>query len=248
MKTPQHKLSTKDYPTDALTPYYNNPRIGNVEAIASSLKTNGQYKPIVVNLGTHTGRDHEVLAGNHTLAAAQSLGWDTITATTIDVTDEEAAKIVAADNRTSDMATFDNQILISLLDSVPTFEGTGYTEEDYTQLTQASNDAFAAFADSLEDADEEDADEAGTLDLSAEDEHTSRDEEYVAVTITLTVADRDRVRFGLNHVKNSLDLETQAQALLTVLDAYLGNSKDVAAKQKATIKAEVAGDSSAGEE
>ena len=36
--------------------YHQNPRVGDVEAIAQSLQVNGAYKPIVVNRGTHTGR------------------------------------------------------------------------------------------------------------------------------------------------------------------------------------------------
>ncbi|MDX3097732.1 hypothetical protein PV417_24845 [Streptomyces sp. ME19-03-3] len=40
-----------------------NPRTGDVDAIAESLRVNGRYKAIVVNRGTHTGRPNEVLAG-----------------------------------------------------------------------------------------------------------------------------------------------------------------------------------------
>ena len=98
-----------------LSPYHRNPRRGNVDAIAESLQVNGQYRPVVVNVGTHTGRPLEVLAGNHTLAAAKQLGWKYITATTVDVDDLAAARIVAADNRTADLGDYDDQILVELL-------------------------------------------------------------------------------------------------------------------------------------
>ena len=58
-----------------LRPYHANPRRGDVAQIARSLSRTGQYRPIVVNAGTKTGRYREVLAGNHTLAAALKLGW-----------------------------------------------------------------------------------------------------------------------------------------------------------------------------
>ena len=89
-----------EFPVDDLAPYHRNPRRGDVKAIARSLETNGQYRPIVVNLGTHTGRPNEVLAGNHTLAGAKHLGWATVWGTTVDVlpfnpTAEHMAKYLA---------------------------------------------------------------------------------------------------------------------------------------------------------
>ena len=57
-------------PIAGLSHYYRNARRGNIKAIAESLRANGQYKPIVVNKGTKTGRPDEVLVGNHTLDAA----------------------------------------------------------------------------------------------------------------------------------------------------------------------------------
>ena len=56
-----------------LNTFYLNPRRGDVTAIAGSLRTNDQYKPITVNVGTFTGRPNEVLAGNHTLMAFRGL-------------------------------------------------------------------------------------------------------------------------------------------------------------------------------
>lgn len=100
---PSHDLKLVRFDLTELTPYHRNPRRGDVEAITRSLEINGQYRPIVVNLGTRTTRPLEVLAGNHTLAAAKALGWAQIDAVTVDVDDMEAARIVAADNRTADL-------------------------------------------------------------------------------------------------------------------------------------------------
>ncbi|MCX5206110.1 ParB N-terminal domain-containing protein [Streptomyces sp. NBC_00237] len=68
-----------------LVHYHRNPRPGDLGAICSSLSTNGQYRPIVVNKGTLTGRANEVLAGKHTLKAARHLGWEQIAVTWLDV-------------------------------------------------------------------------------------------------------------------------------------------------------------------
>lgn len=117
-------------PLTALKLYENNPRIGNIQAIADSLQTNGQYKPIVVRRETR-----EILVGNHTYQAAQSLGWETIKTVYVEnITDEQALKIVLADNRTSDLSTYNNHTLAELLNTLPTFDGTGFTNTDLKEL------------------------------------------------------------------------------------------------------------------
>ncbi|MEU6417831.1 ParB/RepB/Spo0J family partition protein [Streptomyces spiralis] len=121
-------------PIDDLVEYYRNPRTGDVDAIAESLRVNGQYKAIVVNRGTHTGRPNEILAGNHTWAAAKQLGWDQIAATFVDVTDEDAARIVVVDNRTSDLAGYDSELLADILEELPDLDGTGYDQDALDKL------------------------------------------------------------------------------------------------------------------
>lgn len=116
-----------------LVKYKRNPRHGDVPAIKDSLKALGQYKPIVVNQGTHTGRPGEILAGNHTHQAALELGWDTIAAVYVDVDEDTAARIVLADNRTSDLATYDPETLLELVQST-TLAGTGFTPADLSTL------------------------------------------------------------------------------------------------------------------
>lgn len=112
-----------------LNPYPNNPRKGNIDLIAESLETYGQYKPITVNK-----RNNQILAGNHTYQAAQQLGWSEIAVTFVDVDDAVAAKIVAIDNKTSDMGGYDTSKLLELLDELPDLVATGYTDEDIDSL------------------------------------------------------------------------------------------------------------------
>lgn len=114
--------------------YHRNARRGNIKAIAESLRANGQYKPIVVNKGTKTGRANEVLVGNHTLDAAESEGWENISAVVIDVTDDQARRIVLADNRTSDLGAYDDELLLELLLESDDLDGTAFTAEDVEAL------------------------------------------------------------------------------------------------------------------
>jgi len=120
-------IQTVDIST--LKKYPNNPRKGNIQVIADSLATNGQYKTITVNK-----RNNEILAGNHTYEAAKSLGWTELTVTFVDVDDETAAKIVLLDNRTADMGEYENEALIKLLEELEDLEHTGYSDDDLDDL------------------------------------------------------------------------------------------------------------------
>lgn len=113
-------------PIDGLVPYGRNPRKGNVDVIVESLSRHGQYRPIVVRAKTF-----EVLAGNHTLAAAKQLGWSEIAATFVECTDDEAARIVLVDNRAADLGTYDDEVLAELLASLgDDTGGTGFDADD----------------------------------------------------------------------------------------------------------------------
>lgn len=100
-------------PMNGLTPDPANTRLHdekNLRAIAASLKRFGQVKPIVVNLETG-----QIVAGNGTYLAARQLGWREIAATRIRVTPEIQAALSIADNRTSDLSTWDNDRLEAVL-------------------------------------------------------------------------------------------------------------------------------------
>ena len=155
------KKSTVD--TNALTVTYvdprgliqhpDNPRRGNVNAIADSLVMHDQYKPLVVSAATN-----HVLAGNHTLRAILRIldGWEpaaelteadrarldevrarlsTVAVVLLpDLTPEREAAILATDNRTADLGTYDDAALVKLLESLDTLVGTGYSDDDLDTL------------------------------------------------------------------------------------------------------------------
>lgn len=112
--------------------YPGNPRRGNIEAIAESLSVNGQYRPVVVNR-----RNQQVLAGNHTVMAARRLGWKYVDATYVDADEEQAARIVLADNRANDVAGYDGPTLAELLRDIDDLAGTGYTDQDVEAIEVA---------------------------------------------------------------------------------------------------------------
>lgn len=137
---PASGTTTRIKPSE-LSTFHRNARIGDVDAIMGSLKANGQFKPVVANIGTHTGRPNEVLAGNHTLKAFRNLAeqnpfdsrWSTIAVHWVDVDDDMATRIVLVDNRSFEQGSFDTDVLVSLLNQVGT-TGTGYTDTDLDAL------------------------------------------------------------------------------------------------------------------
>jgi ParB-like chromosome segregation protein Spo0J len=81
----------------------------NLDAIRGSLAGFGQQKPIVVDSAS------VIRAGNGTYLAAKSLGWETIDVVRTSLAGLDAAAFAIADNRTSDLSTFDNAALAKLL-------------------------------------------------------------------------------------------------------------------------------------
>ena len=137
-------LEIYEVPLFELKSFKGNPRVGNVAAIADSLKVNGQFRPIVVRRETS-----EILAGNHTWKAAQRLGWQTIKVSYVDnVSDEAAAKIVLADNRNSDLASYDEKALSELLDSLNgDVTGTGFAPDAVDALLSQFKEAAPVVPD-----------------------------------------------------------------------------------------------------
>lgn len=133
-------LKVVRFAVDELQQFHRNPRRGDVSEIAKSLKARGQYRPIVVNLGSLTGRKNEILAGNHTWLAARSLGWSHIDATTVDVDDSDAASIVVADNRLADLGEYDAEDLSVVLQQIVDPVGVGYSVEEIAALVAAGSE------------------------------------------------------------------------------------------------------------
>ena len=139
-----HDLTVHDIPVGDLALLPGNPRQGDVGAVSESMRINGVYQPIIVNRGTHTGRPLEVIAGNHRAQAAKALGHDTVPAVILDVDDEQATRIALADNRTSDLATYDNEALAAMLQNLPDLTGTGYDGDDLDQILADTEDGSTA--------------------------------------------------------------------------------------------------------
>ncbi len=123
---------------DKLSPHPSNPRKGNVQDLARSFQVNGFYGVIVAQRSTG-----HILAGNHRLMAAREEGADEIPVAWVDCDDEEARRILLADNRLSDLATYDDDALLALLEDLAQtdlgLDGTGYDDSFLDELAGESN-------------------------------------------------------------------------------------------------------------
>lgn len=86
----------------------------NLSAIRASLKTFGQRKPIVANR-----RTKQIEAGNGTLQGALALGWSHVAVVWVDDDDKTATGFSIADNRSAELAIWDDK---NLRDALKTLE------------------------------------------------------------------------------------------------------------------------------
>lgn len=200
---------------DTLKEFKGNPRKGNIKELKLSLEANGQYKPIVVRKS-----NNEILAGNHLWKAAQELGWTEIDAVVIDVTDEQAKKIVVADNRLADMGSYDEQALLDLLGEID-LTGTGYIAADVDDLLalieeQAQPEWKIANAESVH----ENVQQRPTL--------SERAEHYAERTIRLLMCEYPNNQYvwiinQLGELRTKYDVDSNAEAILHAVSELTGN-------------------------
>ena len=107
----------------------------NLEAIKGSLARFGQQKPIVVD------GNNVVRAGNGTLEAARQLGWEEIDAVRSDLEGAEMTAFAIADNRTAELAEWNQEVLAATLQSLDDAEvpvaDLGFASSDMAELLKA---------------------------------------------------------------------------------------------------------------
>ena len=122
-------------PIDDLIRHPDTPRRGDIPAISASIEVNGWYGAVVAQSSTR-----HVLAGNNRMEAARRLGMTDLPVHWLDVDDATARRIMLADNRTSDLATYDDEVLVQLLEAAAADDdllGSGFDDDDLDELLAA---------------------------------------------------------------------------------------------------------------
>lgn len=121
-------LLDRAVPIDSLEAHPKNARRRDKRAVhelRQSLKVNGQYRTVIARR-LPDGR-LQLLAGHGTVEQARELRWARVAADVHDgVDDETALRIVAVDNATSDLASYDDAAQVALLQSLSSLKGSGY--------------------------------------------------------------------------------------------------------------------------
>lgn len=125
---------------DSIHPHPRNPREGDVGAVVESFRSHGFFGTLVCQASTRT-----ILVGNHRWKAAKAIGSiPKVPVAWVDCDDEEALRILLVDNRTSDLASYDNPALADLLkELLPTemsLDGTGYDLDALDDLNRLLGD------------------------------------------------------------------------------------------------------------
>lgn len=147
------------WPVDRLKAYEGNPRNNDeaVESVAASIREYGFRQPIVVD------RDGVIVAGHTRFRAAKLLDLATVPVhVAADLTEQQARAYRLADNRTSELATWDFDSLARELQELQAggaLAGVGWTNEEIGRMI-----------DSLTPENPKNADEGQAFDESAADE------------------------------------------------------------------------------
>lgn len=127
-------------PIELVQQHPRNPNEGDIELIAETMLSIGVYKSISAQQSTGN-----ILEGNHRYSAMLLCGATEIPVTWLEVSDEDAMRIMLADNRTSEASRRNPHALEAamkmLLPTEAGLRGSGYGVEDLTALVKA-NRAF----------------------------------------------------------------------------------------------------------
>lgn len=115
---------------DTVVPHPENYNEGDVEAVMESIEVNGMYRPVFVQDSTNY-----IIAGNHTWLACKSLDAEAIPVVRLDVDDDEAVRIMLADNEIARKAIANPHAELALLERLEKttsegLRGTGKTTYD----------------------------------------------------------------------------------------------------------------------
>lgn len=198
---------------DEVDYYPENPRRGDTRALRESLTTNGMYQPIVAQASTKY-----VIAGNHRLEALLELGEKQVPVLFVDVDDAEARRIALADNRTSDLAFYDDRALFDLLDKlmadeggdISALEGTGYDRAAFEMLMQGLEPSGSVLGGVRQGVmPDERLDEYNQLDLRS-------------IILPYSIEEYDRVATAFQALRATWQLDTNAE----VVSRLVANAMD----------------------
>lgn len=96
-----------------------------------------QNAPLVVQAGTN-----RILVGNARYSAMKALGWAEASVLFVDDDDETAVRRALADNRTAELAEWDDKVLYDLIAEVGATEIPGWSDDELGEILNVSMEIF----------------------------------------------------------------------------------------------------------
>jgi DNA modification methylase len=125
---------------DALKPWADNPRKNDpaVKTVADSIRRFGFGAPLLARA------NGEVIAGHTRLKAAQQLGLDRVPVRYLDLDPADAKLLALADNKTGEIATWDEEMLGAVLADLQNLDtdllvGTGFDDSEIERLINVAH-------------------------------------------------------------------------------------------------------------
>jgi hypothetical protein len=109
---------------DDIQPHPANPRKGNLAAIRESIREHGFVGVIAVQISTS-----RIVIGRHRWEAAKAEGFTQVPVLWLELTDEQALRLLLADNRASDLAGYDDDALLRSLRDIGNLQGTLFDQD-----------------------------------------------------------------------------------------------------------------------
>lgn len=195
-------------PVDAIHEHPDNPRKGDDKTVGQSIARNGFFGAVLVQRSTGN-----IIAGNTRYRVMRDEGHATIPGFWIDTDDETATRILLADNRTSDLAFYDDEQLFELLHQLVEadgLDGTGYDRAAYELLLQSveANDIVGGIRQGM----------------TVED----RIDEYNQLDIRSIILPYESLRYevvasGLAQLRDRWDMDTNADVVEQLITEALEN-------------------------
>lgn len=137
----ERKLNIKQLNVKDLIPHPSNPRILDdaVKPVARSIQEFGFINPVIIN------ENKIILAGHARTKAAESLGMEKVPTLTIkNLSKAQELAYLLADNRLSENASYDNNMLADVIKSIEDMDYdttvTGYSEDEIQAFINASTE------------------------------------------------------------------------------------------------------------
>jgi len=206
-------LNIELVPVTKLIPYIRNPRQHSeqqVAQLAASMKEFGWVNPVLRD------EDQTILAGHGRILAAQKLGWpEAPVMTAVGWSEAKKRAYVIADNKLALNATWDINLLNAEIEAL--------SDEDFDlNLIGFSDQDLERLADDLmserfSDAQQESGDDGRGDSVP----RSTSNPDQVALTIPMSVDQRQLIFDAIQHAKRTLSLDQSAEALWAICRLYL---------------------------